>query len=988
MTARVPVESLAPEALAGRRGDAPRRLSSRSPGRSRRRSSSSALLALLGGPADLAAAAPEEVEAVDEDEAPEARATPLERALQLAREASLDGDSPERRKAFERVAAGARRPGPRRPRRPRAGARVVVRVGDPGRGRGARRIGARRDERRARDRAYRRHGLPTSAVRELGRAGMDALFRAALVAGRARAGRRGLASAGASAHAADELLRHRRRRRRRARPLDERRAAEVPAIQRVLALAGGVVGPRRPRRLLRRRLRDVPLRDAARRAPPLLPFFEPPPSRAWWQFGGGRADPRFEPPRAFGSRARGRRRSAAARGSRTGSPRPGGDRAGRRRSRRSCSSATSTTPRSTPRRSRRSSIRYEAAGIDLRVVPLPPSARIATSSSASSARRRSWNDELLRNSRIEERQTLVASFPVGLPPRLRRCSSSSRSTSTSAPASRGGAREREDDRPVVVAVVASRGARRPRGSAGADVVRLEQRARPRRRAFGTVAGREGCGRPTRSCRPESSRRLLEVDDDLAYRARPCRRSGCRAAPAGRALRPARRARRRRPAAGQALRSSRRHARAASGRPSLRRCGGASALGEARLGHDSTPPIRTGCDALPAGGRLGAGNPDAQFDLELALRLLARSWSRDVGRGGERASTPVSGAGQPGTSGTRLLKRMPDSRLVPLTVGHRGRTARLRWHRCVCSSPSAALGVVGAVLGLEPPPPARSATDVAASRRSELLVGLAAGAAGLSRRCGHRRAHRRRRRSSSWTSRGRCWPAGALARRLDARDVAKRFRAAPARGAGRRLVAHRSAAAAPVPDGRARPRSRRRIDRDRDRGPASGAAPARDGLRPSADLGRASFFAATARRRVGSSSPTARSIPSTSGELRALLAHGRVSLYFVHLWGAEVVLGEHGGRDSLPAGRGEQPLRAPSRRRRHGGASCSNQGRVTGAREACAEARLRRSLRVTLVSGSRRSRCRRSSRWSCCCTAVTSGSHATQHQANPLGSLLP
>jgi hypothetical protein len=43
-------------------------------------------------------------EAVDEPEEVEEEVTTLERALRLAHEASLDGDSPERRKALERVA--------------------------------------------------------------------------------------------------------------------------------------------------------------------------------------------------------------------------------------------------------------------------------------------------------------------------------------------------------------------------------------------------------------------------------------------------------------------------------------------------------------------------------------------------------------------------------------------------------------------------------------------------------------------------------------------------------------------------------------------------------------------------------------------------------------------------------------------------------------------------------------------------------------------
>jgi hypothetical protein len=105
VTARVPVESLAPERWRADAATLPAVSFSRSPGTlAAGLVVASALLALLGVWLIWRLLRQEEVEAVDEDEAPEARATPLERALQLAREASLDGDSPERRKAFERVA--------------------------------------------------------------------------------------------------------------------------------------------------------------------------------------------------------------------------------------------------------------------------------------------------------------------------------------------------------------------------------------------------------------------------------------------------------------------------------------------------------------------------------------------------------------------------------------------------------------------------------------------------------------------------------------------------------------------------------------------------------------------------------------------------------------------------------------------------------------------------------------------------------------------
>ena len=60
-------------------------------------------------------------------------------------------------------------------------------------------------------------------------------------------------------------------------------------------------------------------------------------------------------------------------------------------------------------------IRYETAGIDLRVVPLfafPDDRKLFEQLVGEAAFVQ--NDELLRNSRIEERQTLVGSFPVPL----------------------------------------------------------------------------------------------------------------------------------------------------------------------------------------------------------------------------------------------------------------------------------------------------------------------------------------------------------------------------------------------------------------------------------------------------------------------------------------------------------------------------------------------------------------------------------------------
>ncbi|HET9938324.1 MAG TPA: hypothetical protein VFQ28_06005, partial [Gaiella sp.] len=76
--------------------------------------------------------------------------------------------------------------------------------------------------------------------------------------------------------------------------------------------------------------------------------------------------------------------------------------------------------------------------------------------------------------------------------------------------------------------------------------------------------------------------------------------------------------------------------------------GALALEESRLGSDSGPPIRRAVTQFRQAVELDPTNVDAQYDLELALRLLARSGDTSGGSG-ERAATPASGAGA-GTAG--------------------------------------------------------------------------------------------------------------------------------------------------------------------------------------------------------------------------------------------------------------------------------------------------------------------------------------------------
>ena len=105
VTARVPIEELAPERWRADVTSLPATTYARSPGTiAAALVAASILLALLAVWLVWRLSRPQAIQAADAVEAEETRASALERALQLAREASLDGDSPERRKAFERVA--------------------------------------------------------------------------------------------------------------------------------------------------------------------------------------------------------------------------------------------------------------------------------------------------------------------------------------------------------------------------------------------------------------------------------------------------------------------------------------------------------------------------------------------------------------------------------------------------------------------------------------------------------------------------------------------------------------------------------------------------------------------------------------------------------------------------------------------------------------------------------------------------------------------
>ena len=84
------------------------------------------------------------------------------------------------------------------------------------------------------------------------------------------------------------------------------------------------------------------------------------------------------------------------------------------------------------------------------------------------------------------------------------------------------------------------------------------------------------------------------------------------------------------------------------RAALHNLRGGLALEESRLGSDSGPAIRRAVTQFRLAVELDPANVDAQYNLELALRLLARSGDTSGGSG-ERAATPASGAGA-GTAG--------------------------------------------------------------------------------------------------------------------------------------------------------------------------------------------------------------------------------------------------------------------------------------------------------------------------------------------------
>jgi hypothetical protein len=178
----------------------------------------------------------------------------------------------------------------------------------------------------------------------------------------------------------------------------------------------------------------------------------------------------------------------------------------------------------------------------------------------------------------------------------------------------------------------------------ADVLRVQRALEHGDSRFGPVAGGVGMWEADTTLPAGVAERVLGVDDDVAYRAavqrfrlaqprQPVQQFSQLTVRAG---------------ADRRLAAAIREEGDPQRRAALHLLRGGLALEESRLGSDSGPPIRRAVTQFRLAVELDPTNVDAQYDLELALRLLARSGDTSGGSG-ERAATPASGAGA-GTAG--------------------------------------------------------------------------------------------------------------------------------------------------------------------------------------------------------------------------------------------------------------------------------------------------------------------------------------------------
>ena len=497
-------------------------------------------------------------------------------------------------------------------------------------------------------------GLPTTAARELG--GVHRRTPLAPVA---------LALGGASRSLAVAVLvlartldvlptsyfADGRRRHHRPRPLDERRAAQVPARPARPPHALRDRGPHRPRRVLRQRVRDVPAGHADRGAPAAAAVLRAA-SRRLRPARRRRGGARPAAPRTRACRARGSRRSAAARGSRPGSPRRGGsiEREGDPNLPVMLVSDLDDSAFDTSALTEEL-IAYETRRNRPAGRPALPAFREDRSCSSGSSARSAFvqRDELLRNTRVRGAPDGRRRVPVarsrsrrGAPAparaeRARLCARSPGGRRVSARTSRS---------PIAVRRRRVRRGDRSSSLLAADVLRWKRVERRRRdvrfarrrhdRRRGTPTRSLPAGRLRRAARRRRRRRVPRGGRSAsgwrkprepvrAVRADVTRRSGRRAASSRRL---ARRTDARR--AGRSL-------------PNLR--GALAARGGAKLGPTQRPVfVRRAIEQFRRAVTLDPANDDARLQPRARAEAAARGRGRAGRRAAARSPTPGPGAG--------------------------------------------------------------------------------------------------------------------------------------------------------------------------------------------------------------------------------------------------------------------------------------------------------------------------------------------------------
>lgn len=178
-----------------------------------------------------------------------------------------------------------------------------------------------------------------------------------------------------------------------------------------------------------------------------------------------------------------------------------------------------------------------------------------------------------------------------------------------------------------------------------DVMRSRQALERGDARFGGRAGTEGMWMADTVLPAGASRALLDVSDDIEFRAAVQR---FRLARPREAVTQFSQVAVRSGAERVLARAARREA--DRGRDSVfANLRGVLALEESKLGVGSTPPLRRAAGHFRRAVELDPANDDARYNLELALRLLSGAAATSAGSG-QRAATPASGAGAASTGG--------------------------------------------------------------------------------------------------------------------------------------------------------------------------------------------------------------------------------------------------------------------------------------------------------------------------------------------------